>query len=74
MVCNVGGVDRMGRFIVGAVLLIIGFLAPLTTGWQIVVFVVAAIALITAIVRYCPANAILGINTCRREERAGRNT
>ncbi len=74
MVCNVGGVDRMGRFIIGVVLLIIGFLAPLTTGWQIAIFVVAAIALITALVRYCPANAILGINTCRREERASRGT
>jgi hypothetical protein len=31
------------------------------------VFVVAAIALLTAVMRFCPANAIFGINTCERE-------
>ena len=64
MKCNVGGIDRTGRLVLGVVLLVIGFLAPLSALWQTIIFIVAAIALITGIIRFCPANALLGINTC----------
>jgi hypothetical protein len=67
MKCNVGGIDRTGRIVLGIVLLIVGLAVPMEMIWKIVVFVVAAIALLTAIVRFCPANAIFGINTCERE-------
>ncbi|HEY6094158.1 MAG TPA: DUF2892 domain-containing protein [Gallionellaceae bacterium] len=64
MKCNVGGIDRTGRIVLGIVLLIVGLVAPIGPTWQIVALVIAAIALVTAAVRFCPANAILGINTC----------
>ena len=64
MKCNVGGMDRTGRIVLGIVLLVVGLLAPIETMWRIVALVVAAIALVTAIVQFCPANAIFGINTC----------
>lgn len=64
MQCNVGGVDRAARTIIGLVLLAVGFLAPLSTLWQVIAFVVAAIALVTAAVQYCPLNALLGLNSC----------
>ena len=67
MKCNVGGIDRTGRIAIGIVLLLVGLAAPLDMIWRIVVLIVAAIALLTGIVRFCPANAILGINTCERE-------
>lgn len=60
---NVGGVDRIGRIVIGLVLLGVGLLAPVELTWRIVALVVAAIALVTAAIRFCPANAILGINT-----------
>lgn len=66
---NVGGVDRIGRIVVGIVLLIVGLTAPVEMTWRIVALVVAAIALVTATVRFCPANWLLGINTCEREEK-----
>ncbi len=66
---NVGGVDRIGRIVVGIVLLIIGLAAPIEMTWRIVALVIAAIALVTATVRFCPANWLLGINTCEREEK-----
>jgi disulfide bond formation protein DsbB len=69
MKCNVGGIDRTGRIVIGIVLLLVGLTAPLDMTWRIVALVVAAIALLTGIVRFCPANAILGINTCEREEK-----
>jgi hypothetical protein len=66
---NVGGIDRIGRIVVGIVLLVVGLAAPISAMWQIVALVVAAIALITAVVQFCPLNALLGINTCKLEEK-----
>ena len=67
MKCNVGGIDMGARLVIGAVLLIVGFTVPLSTVWQAVAFVLAAIALITGLVRYCPINSLIGLNTCARE-------
>lgn len=66
---NVGGMDRIARIVLGIVLLIVGLAAPISTIWQILALVVAAIALVTAVVRFCPANLLLGINTCKLEEK-----
>jgi len=69
MKCNVGGMDRTARIVLGIVLLIVGLAAPIEMTWRIVALVIAAIALVTATVRFCPANAILGINSCEGEKR-----
>ena len=69
MKCNVGGIDRTGRIVLGVALGVVGLAAPIGMTWMIVALVVAAIALITATVRFCPANAILGINTCECEQK-----
>jgi hypothetical protein len=45
---NVGGFDKVIRFIAGIVLALVGFFVQMSTGLKTVVFVVAAIALITA--------------------------
>jgi len=69
MKCNVGGIDRIGRIVIGIVLIVAGFAAPVEMTWRIVMFVVAAIALVTAIVGFCPANAIFGVNTCENTKK-----
>ncbi len=66
---NVGGIDRNARIVVGIVLLLVGLVAPVEMTWRIVAVAVAAIALVTAIVRFCPINAMLGINSCESEEK-----
>ena len=45
---NVGGIDKVLRIIIGIVLALVGFFVQMSTGVRIGVFVVAAIALITA--------------------------
>lgn len=67
MRCNVGGIDRTGRIVIGIVLIVVGLLAPVEMAWRVAALVIAAIALVTAIVRFCPANAIFGVNTCEGE-------
>ena len=69
MKCNVGGIDRIGRIVIGIVLLVVGLAAPIEMTWRIVALVIAAIALVTAIVRFCPANALFGVNTCEGESK-----
>ena len=69
MKCNVGGMDRTGRIVVGIVLLLVGLLLPMAMMWRVIALVIAAIALVTAAVRFCPANALLGINTSETGEK-----
>ncbi len=69
MKCNVGGIDRTVRIVLGIVLLVAGLTAPISTVWQIVALVVAAIAFITAFVRFCPINWMLGIDTSKGGEK-----
>ena len=64
MKCNVGGLDMTVRLVVGVALVVVGLMVPMSMVWQVVVFVLAAIALITGAVRFCPVNAMLGLNTC----------
>lgn len=65
MVKNVGGVERAVRLVIGVALLALGFLHVVTGTLAIVAYVVGAVALITGLVRFCPAWSIFGINTCR---------
>jgi len=46
---NVGGIDKIIRFILGIVAVFVGVFAPIAGGFRVVAFVVAAVALFTAI-------------------------
>ena len=69
MLSNVGGLDRGIRIVIGVVLLTLGFLHVVTGTLAIVAYVVAAVALITGLIRFCPAWSICGINTCSVERK-----
>ena len=64
MTCNVGGVERPIRMIVGLALLAIATFAALPTGWMIALYVIGGVALVTGAIRFCPAWALFGMNTC----------
>jgi len=64
MTRNVGGKDKTARIILGVVLIGIALLVSVSAVMQIVLFVIAAIALVSAFVGFCPLNQALGINTC----------
>ncbi len=67
---NVGGMDRTSRIVIGILLLLIAFFGPIGMTWRIVALIIAAIALITAAVRYCPLNAALGVDTSENKPEA----
>ena len=66
---NVGGKDRVMRYVIGAIGIGVALFAPIAIEWKMVILVIGGIALVTALTRYCPVNAALGLNTCRHEER-----
>lgn len=65
MQCNVGGGDKVFRIIVGLALVALPFLVAMSPTLKIVMWIIAAIALVTAFVGFCPLNKVLDINTCR---------
>ena len=72
---NVGGYDRIARFVVGPILVVVGlasFGGLLTLAAGTLGLVLAAVALIvglvlvtTAVTQKCPLNSVLGLNTYR---------
>jgi hypothetical protein len=65
MTCNVGGADRMVRFVLGTAFVLAALLVPMAPIWTIALYVLAAIAWGTALLRFCPLNRLLGIDSCR---------
>jgi hypothetical protein len=64
MASNVGIADQVVRLVVGAGLLVLGLSHLVTGAWAIAAYSLGAIALITGLMRFCPAWSVLGINTC----------
>jgi hypothetical protein len=63
MKCNVGGTDRAVRILLGLVLIPVGYFA-LSGVLAWLAYAVGAIGLVTGVVRFCPANALFGVDTC----------
>lgn len=64
MTCNVGGIERPIRIVVGVLALGIGAFAGLPPVGAGIAFVVGTIALVTGAIGFCPLWTLLGINTC----------
>jgi len=61
---NVGTIDRVIRFIVGAAIIAAGVYYQNWWG------AIGAIPLLTAIIGWCPPYALFGWNTCKKEAQA----
>ncbi len=64
MNCNVGGIERPIRIVLGVLLLGIGAFGDLTGAAMGIVLAVGTIALVTGAIGYCPLWTLVGINTC----------
>jgi Protein of unknown function (DUF2892) len=64
MTYNIGGVDRAIRILLGIGLVVLGLVHVVTGGRAIAAYVIGAIALVSGLVRFCPAWALFGVNTC----------
>jgi hypothetical protein len=77
---NVGGYDRLGRLVVGAVLLVVGVagyaglmrvaVGPVPQALLALVFVLlGAVLLVTGYTRKCPIHRLLGLDTAPPRDR-----
>ena len=64
MTCNVGGVERPIRMIVGILLLGVGAFADMPPLGMGLALAAGTIALVTGAIGYCPLWALFGVNTC----------
>lgn len=62
---NVGAADRVIRILLGIALATYAY-ASLVSPWSWVAYAVAAILVLTALIRFCPAYALFGASTCSR--------
>ncbi len=68
MICNVGGVERPIRIVVGIVLLGVGAFAGLPPVGTGIALVVGTVMSVTGVIGFCPAWTLLGINTCQTKK------
>jgi len=67
MTKNMGTLDRTLRIIVAVILIALAATGSITGTWAIVAYVVAAVFILTSLVKFCPAYLPLGINTCSKD-------
>ncbi len=59
--CNVGGIDRALRIIVGLAILSLAFIGPQTPwAW------LGLVPLITGVAGFCPVYPLIGFNSCKK--------
>ena len=60
MIKNVGSPDRIARFVIGALLVLLALTGTIGVwGW------IGVVLIATAVLNFCPLYRILGINTCK---------
>lgn len=64
MTKNMGSFDRILRILVAIVLVALAYTGRIEGNWAIVAYVVAAVFVVTSLVRVCPAYLPFGISTC----------
>lgn len=65
---NVGTIDRVLRFVVGAVLIAL-FFVGVPSPWNYVAIVAGVVLVGTGLVGFCPAYRLVGLRTCPVEAR-----
>lgn len=67
--CNVGSVDRIVRFLLAVALLGVAGAGRLEPWLAALAVLVGLVLGVTALLRFCPLYALLGLRTCRTATR-----
>lgn len=68
MIRNVGSSDKIARYIIATGLILLYVFNVLNGIWGVIALIVAAVLIITSLVSFCGAYALLGMNTCKVNE------
>ena len=66
---NIGRLDKIIRFVVGAILIWAAYTQQVISPWDYVLYGVAAFAVITAFIGTCPTWLVLGLNTLKSKKK-----
>jgi len=66
---NMGSYDKLIRLIVAIVLIVLYYKGILSGTLGIVALLVALVLTITSLLSFCPLYTLLGINTCKKENK-----
>ncbi len=66
---NMGSLDKLIRLALAIVLIVLYYTGVLSETLGIIGLVLALILTLTSLVSFCPLYALLGMNTCRKEEK-----
>jgi len=62
---NMGGLDRLGRLVIGLALIATGLFVATASGWKVIAIAVGAVLVTTAAAGICPGYFPFGITTRR---------
>ena len=63
MKSNVGGIDKIARIVVGALLILLALIGTIGAwGW------IGVVPLATGLFNFCPAYSLFGISTCKTKQ------
>lgn len=67
MKTNMGGIDKIIRIIIAAIIGYLYYTGNISGTLGTVLIVLAAVFLLTSIISFCPLYMLFGINTCKRK-------
>ncbi len=65
---NIGSADKVIRYLLAALILILAFTKVITGTLAIVLIVLAVVLVLTSLINFCPIWALLGIKTNKAKE------
>ena len=65
---NMGGLDRIVRFIVAAIIAVLYFTGTISGTLAYVLLVLGVIFVATSFISFCPLYALVGLNTCKMKK------
>ncbi len=68
MKTNVGKTDKLIRLLLALVGIVLYIFNVVSGTLGIVVLVIAAVLILTALVNFCPLYTVFGLSTCKKEE------
>lgn len=66
---NIGSIDKIVRFIIAAVIVLLFFTNIITGTLGIILLVLAGVLVITSFLSFCPLYTLFGANTCPTKEK-----
>ena len=64
---NIGSADRVIRVVAGCILIWLAYSPMLAGGLAMAAYIAGAVAILTGIIRFCPAYALFGLNSGSKE-------